>query len=126
VPVTPQSIFDRVAAHLLEQGERSFGPDGRCAYRGENGLKCGVGVLIADEHYSPSLEGSAVGAACVQAALERAGLNLAAPESEPVRELLWALQRVHDTRPPHTWQFYLEGLARQFGLSPSGAACAAR
>ena len=44
---------------LLEQGVRSEmytmeDPGASCAYRGNQGLKCAVGWLIDDKHYSPA------------------------------------------------------------------------
>ena len=53
--------FDLVAKHLLTQGSQSLAADGRsCMYRGENGTKCAIGVVIADEFYDPSFEGASV------------------------------------------------------------------
>lgn len=54
-----QEIFDTVATHLLKQGRRATNPDipEMCVYRGANGTKCAVGVLIPDEAYDPVMEG---------------------------------------------------------------------
>lgn len=57
-----QEIFDTVAKHLFSQGQRAMmnnnhGLDGEyCAYRGENGMKCAVGVLIPDDMYDPDMD----------------------------------------------------------------------
>lgn len=60
--MTLQEVFDKVARHLLTQGQRSILREtGRCAYRGDEGCMCAVGVLIADEHYHPKLEDNSVG-----------------------------------------------------------------
>jgi hypothetical protein len=71
--MTPQEIFDTVARHLFTQGERagksvpvddpaSDGSGFACQYRGPDGTKCAVGVLIPDAAYTPLMEGhSAVG-----------------------------------------------------------------
>lgn len=54
-----QEIFDTVAKHLFKQGQRATDPDGgvMCSYRGANGTKCAVGVLIPDELYDAVMEG---------------------------------------------------------------------
>ena len=60
-----QDIFDEAAAHLMGMKGPSLDADGdACVYRGKdddcefNGQKCAVGLFIADQHYSPDLEGS--------------------------------------------------------------------
>jgi hypothetical protein len=57
-----QEIFDTVATHLLKQGRRSTyqGSDLMCAYRGVDGTKCAVGVLISDELYDGTMEGHTI------------------------------------------------------------------
>ncbi len=53
-----QEIFTRVYQGLMEQGTGSYlvEPYFSCRYRGPNGTKCAVGLLIKDEDYSPNLE----------------------------------------------------------------------
>ena len=52
-----QSLFETISRHLFAQGELSVKPKNpnsvydRCAYRGENGLKCAVGAVLPDEEY---------------------------------------------------------------------------
>ena len=60
-----QEIFDAASVHLMGMDGPSLDMDGdACVYRGYdddcgfNGQKCAVGLFIADEHYSPDLEGS--------------------------------------------------------------------
>ena len=45
-----QQVFDYVVEHLYKQGKPSMS-NGKCAYRGENGLKCAAGILISDDVY---------------------------------------------------------------------------
>ena len=62
-----QWIFDKVAAHLLIQKEKSedfsridqYGKP-ECRYRNADGLKCAVGCLIPDELYTSIIEGAGV------------------------------------------------------------------
>jgi len=60
-----QDIFNKASAHLMSMDGPSLDADGdACVYRGMdddcefNGQKCAVGLFIADEHYSPELEGA--------------------------------------------------------------------
>lgn len=55
-----QEIFDRVAAHLMQQGRVSQ-RDLSCAYRGAGGARCAVGLLIPDDLYCADMEGSRAG-----------------------------------------------------------------
>jgi hypothetical protein len=55
--MTNQEIFDTVLHGIRKQGRPSVSQDGRCLYRGPDGLKCGVGLLIDDSEYCPEMEG---------------------------------------------------------------------
>jgi len=67
---TRKEIFDHVVQHLRSQGRRSMAynvsekTEGSiyptCAYRGDLNNMCAVGCLIADDEYSPIMEGDAV------------------------------------------------------------------
>jgi hypothetical protein len=59
-PQSNQEVFDTVIAHLRQQGVRAVGTCNAgptCAYRGQNGTKCAVGVLLPDALYDPRMEG---------------------------------------------------------------------
>lgn len=79
-----QEIFDAVAKHLAAQGCQSLSPDGTCAYRGESGRKCAVGVLITDAEYKASMEGTGPTHDLMPAWFQKYG------------DLLWDLQAGHD------------------------------
>lgn len=51
-----QKVFDKALTHLREQGRKSMGR-GTCAYRGDDGLKCAIGIFISDKKYGVYLEG---------------------------------------------------------------------
>ena len=59
-----QEIFDTVSTHLFTQGVQSTTLDDNdrkmCAYRGDNGTRCAIGVLIPDDVYSEHMEGHSV------------------------------------------------------------------
>jgi hypothetical protein len=62
-----QDIFNKASAHLTSMDGPSLDENNdACVYRGYdddceyNGQKCAVGLFIADEHYSPDLEGASI------------------------------------------------------------------
>lgn len=120
--MTKQEIFDRVATHLLTQGRRSDADDGEgkreCLYRGPNGLKCAVGCLIADEHYTVAVEGLGVSWAFgLDPDLEHVLVKSGIPNEKDSLDLLATLQRVHDGMLPGAWREGLVVTAERFGLS---------
>jgi hypothetical protein len=132
--LTKQQIFDKVATHLMAQGQRSAREySSECLYRGEGGLRCAVGFLIADEHYDERFEGSGVGWGLVEdstdvyggdytsltaklllGALEAAGVDT---RNRATIELLGSLQAVHDNRDPSNWAESLRSVAVKFNLN---------
>lgn len=110
--MTMQSIFDRVAAHLLNQNRRSVDPvDGLCLYRGGDGRKCAIGCLIPDDLYSPEMENQNLYGPLIRAAL---GDFLRDSEHE---KLLSMLQLAHDSYHPSQWPDELRYIAGSFKLS---------
>lgn len=103
---TAQEVFDQVARHLLTQGKRSKDSDGVCAYRGEDGLSCAAGCLIADEEYRVSFE-------------HRQWAALSSCEEVPKAYaiLIYDLQRVHDRYLPYEWPDELRWVASSYDLS---------
>lgn len=108
--MTKQEIFDTVAKHLLTQMERSESRKG-CLYRGPNGLKCAVGVLIKDEFYSEELEYATADVSEVMAALEKSGVFY--------DEIMIDLQILHDEFYPVVWKASLNKVAERNNLSPA-------
>lgn len=92
--MTPQEIFNKVATHLFTQGTRAMlDPEcesGQCMYRGPNGSKCAVGVLIPDKLYRKNME-----TFTINGLLDDEKVVLPAWMAEN-RELLWSLQSTHD------------------------------
>ena len=128
---TPQSIFNRVAEHLLTQNAQSLTDtvtdEGQvekgCAYRGSNGLKCAVGCLIADEHYSPELEGDNITSPPVCEAVRESidpHHKMTQAEWAEIQYLLDRLQLRHDNSDPSEWSSDLDVIAAQFNLLPYG------
>lgn len=112
--MTLQEIFTTVKTHLLTQRERSFESNSKviCAYRGFNGRKCAVGILIKDEFYHQGLERKPSHSKEVVTALELSGIQ----DTPEVRRLLERLQDVHDHHPPDMWVTKLMTVAEENGL----------
>jgi len=135
--MTKQEIFDKVVAHLRQQGVKCASTEQGeelCAYRGADGTKCAIGALIPDELYDPKVEGASVGA------LLNVGLpDLRTPESVRIADFLsrltkWdhdtqcaifldGLQRIHDGWPPIDWEREFGNFAKVWNLNftPNGA-----
>ena len=86
-----QQVFDKVLDGLRKQGCISVDEGGECMYRGVNGTKCGIGMLIADEHYHEGLEENSVFEPRVVEALSLSGIDIDS-------DLLVSIQNsLHDT-----------------------------
>jgi hypothetical protein len=109
-----QEIFNKVATHLLRQGQRSTDERDDCAYRGQGGLSCAVGCLIPDELYSPEFEYRQVRKLPLDV-LEACGVDLD-KFSEQLR-LLAMLQTIHDNVEPRGWEIALRECARSLKLA---------
>lgn len=124
--MTQQEMFDTIIPALLKQGGPSLGPEAAdpesigCMYRGDDGRKCAVGVLIPDELYTPSMEGrSAEDMMKIYLDVQ----NLLGAENV---EFLEAMQQVHDSNPydAEEWDmnYFIgsyERLASRFDLNPA-------
>lgn len=114
---TKQEIFDRVVAHLRQQG-RPAREGSWCRYLTADGLKCAVGALIPDGHPAQTdLDGDPT----PQILAERYP-NLFEPhlvEGGPWG-LLRQLQKAHDEATGANWLAVVEqqlvDVASQFGL----------
>lgn len=59
ISFTIEEAYNTVKAHLEAGGKRSvaeYNTMQLCAYRGEGGAKCFVGLMIPDDKYSPEFE----------------------------------------------------------------------
>jgi hypothetical protein len=87
-----QAVVNKVLKHLWDQGRVSHEPYvGGCAYRGMDGTKCAIGILIPDEIYSPNMEGMSFHQLCRQ---HNAVANL--PEIQAIKQVGEVLQQLHD------------------------------
>lgn len=108
--MTKQETFNLVAKHLLTQRARSMLrlQGSICAYRGANGMKCAIGVLIPDHLYNEGLENVPADCLPVLGILEKLGHDIL---------LCSALQAVHDANNPVNWRAGLREVARRHGLT---------
>jgi hypothetical protein len=84
-----------------------------CVFRNEHGLKCAVGALIGDVHYSKNLEGWDVENFLVRNAIESTH-NIVLDET--IVSMLWSLQEIHDHSAPIEWSRKLTDLADELGF----------
>lgn len=132
-PIRNREAFDKVRAHLLEQGTKSiryenlYDGDGviteeleTCVYRGEDGTKCAVGVLIPDDEYNEAFDNAIDGGTSV-ATLAR-GNVVPALQGLDV-DMLISLQNIHDYEEPRDWKAQLalleNGLVEDGTITPS-------
>lgn len=108
---TAQQVFDQVSAHLLKQGQRSLNEDGRCRYRGVNGLMCAAGCLIADSEYSPDMDANQIGG------MPWSQLIDGDYTTDDHSRLIGQLQDIHDHTLPMFWVLDLAKLAIEHNLN---------
>jgi len=110
-----QEAFDIAAKHLLTQNKQSARPiDGRCLYRGPNGLMCAVGALIPDELYEARFEVYTADELTTPFAQKR---EIAKYFKGVDPGLLSHLQNIHDRFKPEEWAELLIDCAECFGLN---------
>lgn len=109
-----QELFNQVAKHLLIQNKQSFFKNtGIGAYRGDQDLKCGLGIIIPDEEYSEELEFRSP-SEWHWSIQQKFGLG----EVE-VLKLADELQGIHDNYEPKEWPTALLELAESKMLDSS-------
>lgn len=105
---TAQEVFDQVAKHLLTQMRKSFrsfkGAE-YCVYRGDDGLKCAAGCLIADDEYDES-------------SMERRSWYGIGAVPNDHSDLIRELQIVHDECDVSIWAERLNYVASCWQLDP--------
>lgn len=107
---TEQEVFDQVVQHLREQGVQSKNENG-CAYRGEGGLMCAAGCLIADDEYVASTMDYADDTTWTQLVID-----YVVPEEHSI--LIRRLQEVHDGYSDNRmWEEGFSHTARVFGIA---------
>lgn len=86
-----QEIFNHIMNLLIQQNAKSQDAEGRCLYRGDEGRKCAVG-LIMDEYKS-----------CYETNGVRPIVEADYPNATSKITLLEVLQSVHDLQLPEEW-----------------------
>lgn len=106
-----QEAFNRIVTHLRKQGSRALDDTGGCRYRTPEGKRCAVGVLLTDEMYLPSFEGTGIWGNN----LLLATLKTFYPNIKP--ELLGTLQAIHDGEDPCIWETAFQQIADKYSLT---------
>ena len=108
--LTKQDIFNTAANGLLKQGKKSMDRSS-CMYRGQNGLKCAIGMLMPDNLYDSIMEGQSANESDVMKTLN-------VPYTAEYADFLNHLQGVHDECPPYEWDRELVNFAHHYDLNP--------
>lgn len=110
--MTHQEIYNVVLFGLRKQGVASVEPGKGCRYRGPNGAKCAVGMLIPDDKYHWEIETLGTSDDKVQACLPFAMDSM-------VHHLLSMLQSAHDMdfrQSKEEWEIRMKNIAEQYNL----------
>jgi hypothetical protein len=129
-----QEVFNRVAKHLFEQGERCASDGGNCFYRGDRTAacpkRCAIGIFIPDAEYSQKMEGRGVREffrepdLSLERFLFEAIFKDVFPEDHDTKlYFLSRLQNVHDNynnwSNTETMKTELRGVAEEYSLDTS-------
>lgn len=106
---TEQEILDLFIAHLSKQGKPALGihkknPENECdttfcMYRTPEGLACGIGGIIPDQHYNKKCEGQPIGLSVCNLELVEMLIKsdlLDKKENQQRMTFLSDLQEIHD------------------------------
>lgn len=108
--MTNQEAFEKMVIHLRKQGARATFVPGTglssCMYRAPNGFRCAVGCLIPDDEYRPWFEGAGVTKV----------VNDVPSLASVSRNLLAAMQAVHDNHEVTAWEAQFSEVAEDYGL----------
>jgi hypothetical protein len=106
--LTNQEAFNIVVHHMATQNKKSIrivGGKETCAYRGGDGSKCAIGILIPDHCYDKKMEGKSVS-------------NIEVKSFKYLdKRLMRELQYIHDDREISEWENCLKELAEKMGLT---------
>jgi hypothetical protein len=118
---TDEKLFRISADHLISQGKKSIRIDSRnkerCAYRGVDGTKCAIGVLIDDEHYEPYMEYISVESEGENGLAIRDAIGDTHDDFDFNISMLVRLQRIHDTKDVSDWPNALIDLANKYRIN---------
>lgn len=113
--LTNKEISKKICDHLTAQKAQSLRDafhEGECAYRGEGGKMCAVGVLLADEDYSPDMEGCGIGMCQSDPRWVRLHRALTARYGSHIDfGMLAEWQRYHDGKAYEDWCYSNDGVS---------------
>ena len=104
--------FRTIYRHAKKK-EKSVDSEGHCAYRGVNGAKCFVGLLIPDGMYNEACERKHI-----VGALLRCDDPLGVLSAREL-DFLAAMQLIHDDWPVDMWEDKLIDMALRYKLKPN-------
>lgn len=94
-----QQVFNNALIGMRAQNyKKSAEESGRCVYRGENNLKCGIGFSIPDEVYDPKMDETTYGISDLISKGFFPELNMLFKDCSP--NMLSYVQQCHDDAMP--------------------------
>jgi len=115
-PMTKQEVFNKVAKHLLKQGERALTKNGTCQFHvPDSKMRCAVGCLITKRYYKVDMEFHSPEGLFVEFPKEMKNLRL---NKRRHKIILDELQELHDNdyTDPEDWSEELKKLAQNHKL----------
>lgn len=109
-----QRFFEKGVKGCLTQYTKSLGHDGRCLYRGFNGLKCFVGHNITDTAYHEDIEGKALNADKVKNSIIKSGFSIIFIIK--YNDKILKLQEIHDYEAVDDWYIKFKNFGVENGL----------
>jgi len=110
---TAQELYDQIVHHLRVQGCKSQMSNGDlCMYRNPEGLSCAIGCLIPPEEYDPKMEDKGIDGLIDSFLLSKELYD----EFNNSYELLYRMQRIHDSIPVEKWETNFRMVAEQLNL----------
>lgn len=88
IDITPEEYKNILYKAIEDKLVPSLNENGMCAYRGKNGTKCAVGLLIPDEEYDKSIESNSIRDLIIQEKIKAA--------NDQLEQLLYDVQKTHD------------------------------
>jgi hypothetical protein len=120
------AVFKKIVGGLLKQGTQSMDrTESTCKYRGTNGMRCAIGMIISDSAYKRSLEGSTIMStdntrkSKLIKALVDSGIDVSTPADI---EFLAEMQEIHDSAYGRPWiENFTSAANSHLGMSKTAA-----
>ena len=116
-----QEVFNTIVNHARQQKCRSIEKTGfLCLYRlnrnATDKIRCFIGALIKDEHYTEYLENKTIYDPEIKNALKLSGIGISIDNYDDDDVFLIDIQRIHDDCNPDEWEINFKECAEKYSL----------